>query len=166
MSLAIVVRDLQGDHRYGIEDLPLSVGGSEAQIDVPEVESAGALALLGISDEAPFVQPGPAGVPVYCNDRPIDTSRWLENGDSIRVGSIRIHCEFSPGRLDFRVHRVAPAGADLPEAEEIQPITYTSGAGAGGRWLSRVRLVPSLVVAFFLHSVFSASSSSARSRFS
>ena len=164
MSTTVVVRDAQEECVYGIDDLPLAVGGSpDAPIPVPGVEADTPLALLGISDDRVFVQPGTGGVPVTCDGRLLESSRWLRNGDSIRVGPVRIHCEFSPERLDFRVHRTAPEEEDPAQAggpthlapEEIEPIAYAPGALVRVPWHRRIRIVPALLVAFFLRSACS-----------
>ncbi|MEE8475442.1 MAG: PEGA domain-containing protein [Myxococcota bacterium] len=130
MNAAIVVHDGGGERSFGTDDLPLVVGGGpEAQIAAPEFGGSDILALLSIADDAPFVQPGPTGVPVTCNGRRIDTSCWLNDGDVIRVGTVSIHCEFAPRSIDFRVHRAsaetddAASGVpDPPEPAEIEPI--------------------------------------------
>lgn len=168
MSTTIVVRDAQEERVYGVDDLPLAVGGSpDAPIPVPGAETDTPLALLGISDDRVFVQPGTGGVPVTCNGRLLESSRWLRNGDSIRVGPVRIHCEFSPERLDFRVHRSAAeeeegaqGGPTQLAPEEIEPIAYAPGALVRVPWHRRIRIVPALLAAFFLHSACSPGSCS------
>ena len=137
MTAAIVVHDDRGERSFGTNELPLVVGGGpEAQIAVPEFGASDILALLGVADEAPFVQPGPAGVPVTCNGRRIDTSCWLSDGDVIRVATVSIQCEFAPRSIDFRVHRARAEtdGAaqssvpDPPEPAEIEPIDIAPAA--------------------------------------
>jgi hypothetical protein len=164
LSTAIVVRDAQEERVYGSDDLPLAVGGGpDAPIPVPGAEADGPLALLGISNEQVFVQPGAGGVPVTCNGRLLESSRWLRHGDSIQVGQVRIHCEFTPERLDFHVHRTAPEDADPAQAEgpaplapeEIEPIAYAPVAHARVPWHRRIRFVPALLAAFFLRSACS-----------
>ncbi len=164
MSATIVVRDAQEERVYGSDDLPLAVGGSpDAPIPVPGAEADTPLALLGISDDQVFVQPGTGGVPVTCNGRLLESSRWLRNGDSIRVGPVRIHCEFTAERLDFHVHRTAPEEEDAAQAggpthlapEEIEPIAYAAAARVRVPWQRRIRIVPALLAAFFLRSACS-----------
>jgi len=172
LSLPIVVRDAKEERFYGSDDLPLVVGGGPgAHIPVSGGEGSEALALLGVSDEQVFLQPG-TRVPVTCNGRLIETSRWLRNGDSIRVGSVRIHCEFGSERLDFRVHRSAPTEEDAARAdgpahlapEEIEPIAYTAAARERAAWHGRIPIVPVLLAAFFLRSACSAGFSSPQRR--
>jgi hypothetical protein len=171
LSPAIVVRDAQEERVYGSDDLPLAVGGSpDAPIPVPGAEADTPLALLGISDDQVFVQPGSGGVPVTCNGRLLESSRWLRNGDSIRVGPVRIDCEFSPERLDLRVHRRAPeeeaqtGGPTQLTPEEIEPIAYAPEARVRVPWHRRIRIVPALLAAFFLHSACSPGFCSPRTR--
>ena len=173
MSTAIVVRDAQEERVYGSDDLPLAVGGSpDAPIPVPGAEADGPLALLGISNDQVFVQPGIGAVPVACNGHLLESSRWLRNGDSIQVGPVRIHCEFTPERLDFRVHRTAPEEEDPAQAggpthlapEEIEPIAYAPAAPVRVPWHRRIRIVPALLAAFFLRSACSLGSCSPQSR--
>lgn len=159
MSRTIVVRDQDDEQTYEVPDLPLAVGGADAPIPVPSVSGAEPLAFLGVSDDQPFVQPASREVPVFCNERLIETSRWLAHGDAVRVGDVRIHCEFTGDRLEFRVGRVprsesAESTTDTPllESEEIEPIAYPGAARVGDPGIRRLKPIPVLVSAFFLFS--------------
>jgi len=159
LSRTIIVRDQDEERVYASEDLPLVVGGGpDAQIRVAGHDDDGPLALLGISDDQPFVQPGTGSEPVFHNERPIETSRWLSHGDSVRVDQVRIHCEFAGDRLELRVSRVplhadeSDSEAPLVAAEEIEVVAYAGAAGVPRTRLFRIRPVSILISAFFLHS--------------
>ncbi len=159
MSRTIIVRDQDEERVYASEDLPLMVGGgSDAQIPVSDRDDAGPLALLGISDDQPFVQPGTGGEPVFHNERPIETSRWLSHGDAVRVGNVRIQCEFAGDRLELRVSRVplhaGESDGDVPllATEEIEPVAYEGAVGVTRARHFPIRPLPILISAFFLHS--------------
>lgn len=160
MSRTIIVRDQDEERVYASEDLPLVVGGGpDAQISVADHDDDGPLALLGISDDQPFVQPGTGGEPVFYNEHPIETSRWLRHGDSVRVNDVRIHCEFAGDRLELRVSRVPLHAGDrdgdvpLLAAEEIEPVAYEGAVGAPRARRFRIRPLPIAISAFFLHSL-------------
>ena len=159
MSRTIIVRDQDEERVYASEDLPLVVGGGpDAQIPVADHDDGGPLALLGISDDRPFVQPGTGGEPVFYNERPIETSRWLSHGDSVRVDHVRIHCEFVGDRLELRVSRVplhtGEWDSDVPllATEEIEPVVYEGAVGGPTARLFRIRPLPIVISAFFLRS--------------
>ncbi len=160
MSRTIVVRDQDDERTYEVPDLPLAVGGTDAHIPVPGVSNAEPLAFLGLSDDQPFVQPGSRAVPVFCNERLIETSRWLSHGDAVRVDDVRIQCEFAGDRLEFRVGRVprseaveSAADAPLLESEEIEPVAYPGAAEVRTAGFRRPRPIPALISAFFLRSL-------------
>jgi hypothetical protein len=159
LSRTIVVRDQDDERTYEAPDLPLAVGGTDAHIPVPGVSGAEPLAFLGLSDDQPFVQPGSRAVPVFCNERLIETSRWLSHGDAVRVDDVRIQCEFAGDRLEFRVGRVPrseaveSAAAPLLESEEIEPVAYPGAAEVRTGGTRRLRPIPVLISAFFLRSL-------------
>ncbi len=82
-GLRFEIRDTRGSRGVADRDFPLTIGGPETDLEVDE--AAGVLAHLGLSKGDVFVQPE-AGRAVIVNGVPVDTSRWLSDGDVVRVG--------------------------------------------------------------------------------
>ena len=92
MSRPCIVRDEGGERSFAPADFPLKIGaGPDADIHVQSLQSPGILALLGLSDDEPFAQPGTPGIPVFLNERMLEESQWLRDGDTLRIESTRIH---------------------------------------------------------------------------
>ena len=76
------------------DELPLTVGGPDADLPLLGVESREPVALVGLSDELFFLQPH-GNEPVVCNGTPVTTARWLYHDDVVRIGapwSLRPRC--------------------------------------------------------------------------
>jgi len=102
LNPAIVVHDASGTRRFGEADLPLRIGtGPAAAIRLPGPVADQSLALLGLLDGRPFLQP--TGAQITVNDVLLTGTRWLSDGDEIGIGSARIRCAFGADILEFRL---------------------------------------------------------------
>ncbi len=138
---AVEIRDARGTRAASDGDLPLSIGGPEADLQV--AENASTLAHFGLSDGDLFVQPAD-GRTAIVNGAAVETSSWLGDGDVVRFDDAWIAVESRGGtlRLTVRADRgdehdrgedraeppmivtpeTAPAGTD--DAVTIQPIRF------------------------------------------
>jgi formylglycine-generating enzyme required for sulfatase activity len=115
LSRLVVVRDELGETERDEADFPLSIGrAAEADLRLPGRGVEEPVAYLGMHDGAPFVQPAESGIPIFCNERLVESARWLENGDTLRIETARIACDLSDARVEFRVSDAAPALRDGP----------------------------------------------------
>ena len=115
MSRVVVLRDELGEHERDEADFPLSIGRAvDADLRLPGRGLEEPLAYLGMHEGAPFLQPAEAGIPIFCNERLVESARWLEAGDTIRIETARITCELSDERVEFRVSDAAPAPREGP----------------------------------------------------
>jgi formylglycine-generating enzyme required for sulfatase activity len=149
---------VEGDQTRSVPlaDLPLSIGGAGADIELDGAES-GASLLLGRDGDSVFVQPSDDGASLRCNGIPLAASRWLEAGDVLHLGThvIRIAGEDDVLRLTITAAPrdrpteppVGPAH-DPPVASAGEPISVTpirfertGGPDAGGRVGRRLRPV-------------------------
>ncbi len=102
MSQIIRVVDLRGERSHVEADLPLIIGGgSDADIQLPDVPPGRDLAYIGFSQGHPFVQPAGFGEPVLHNEQALTDSAWLQNGDVVAVGNagLKIEIDASGMRL-------------------------------------------------------------------
>ena len=136
MNRTILVQDRGGARNFGSDEFPLAVYGA-TPTDVRSVESGAqvttALAFLGLSKGMPFVQPANGNVPVFCNDNLLTGSRWIEDGDRLRCGTVSITCRVGKDQLRYELNpicsdtepelTIAPPSSD---GETIEPIAYRS----------------------------------------
>ncbi len=129
MSLAIVIHDASGSRRFGEADLPLRIGtGPSAAIRLPGPVADQSLALLGLLDGRPFLQP--TGAQITVNDVPLAGTRWLGDGDEIGIGSARIRCAFGADALEFRL-RFSDVDYDTLPPEEAAADATKPATDAG-----------------------------------
>jgi len=115
---------------------PLSLGGRGADIAVPGLEAGEPAALLALDRGELFVQPR-GTEPVSVGGTPVAVSRWLRDGDELRLLGTRIRVNEREGGLHLRVeHGVSagsadsalPAGVAGPEAAGegtlVQPVPF------------------------------------------
>lgn len=129
---SVLVRDSEGDRRYGIAKLPLKLGnGSDCAIRLPGPGST-AVALLDELDGRAFIQPTGRGNALTINDQPLTTSRRLAPGDVIGFYGSRILIseEQSALLLDIQledsayVTRPPEAGGTAVAEELIAPTAF------------------------------------------
>jgi formylglycine-generating enzyme required for sulfatase activity len=100
------------------DELPLTVGGPDADLPLLGVESREPVALVGLSDEQFFLQPH-GNEPVVCNGTPVTTARWLYHDDVVRIGANRIEVELVPGRVRFTVEQPSSDNLTIPPATAV-----------------------------------------------
>ena len=85
MKRSIFVLDARGERRFEQTDLPLTIGGSDADIAVAGTEADPPLAFIGLAEGSPYIRPAPNFKAAALNGETIDESRWLRDGDLIRI---------------------------------------------------------------------------------
>ncbi|MGB5400526.1 MAG: FHA domain-containing protein, partial [Thermoanaerobaculia bacterium] len=90
MNLTFELRAKGTARQYGEGDFPLTIGGPDADIEIPGRPVLGPIAHLGIAELEVFLQPIPGGEAVFCNGGPVTTSQWLRHGDVLRVGEAEL----------------------------------------------------------------------------
>jgi len=100
---SVLVRDSEGDRRFGIAKLPLKLGtGSDCQIRLPGPGSA-PVALLDALDGQAFIQPVGRNPALTVNDEPLTASRRIGAGDVIGFYGSRIAVRDDQSTLVFAV---------------------------------------------------------------
>ncbi len=137
MSLEVVVSDVAGTRTFDERNLPLHIGtGRDADVRIPGAVASGEIAQIGVLDGRAFVQVPRQGS-VTVNGEPVASTRWLEEGDALRVAGVVIDCAISSNQLLIKVadqdieYETAPPV--LPDAadsttESITPVRSRSRA--------------------------------------
>jgi len=125
--VAIRIDDSAGSRLLQPERFPVSIGGADADLALPGVESSEAVAWLGLSDGDLFVQCTNQGQTPSCNGAPVATSQWLHDGDVIRVGPARIVVTRKDGQTVLRVDRVEEN--NLTEPPRVVPVRDVVSSG-------------------------------------
>lgn len=134
---SIVIRDAEGERRFGLDRLPLRLGtGSDCEIRLPGPGNV-PVALLDELDGEPFLQPVGRGGAVRINGDALATSRRLAAGDEIEFFGTRIEIGQHAGELLARVRLEDSAYVtrppDLPGEgaadETIAPTAFRRATG-------------------------------------
>jgi formylglycine-generating enzyme required for sulfatase activity len=121
LSSTISIEDLDGSRLLVPGQFPLVVGGPESDLRLPGSHGTAAQLYLGIDDGALFVQPADtASETIICNGTPLETSRWLRDGDVIGVGRARI--EFHDDGQNIRLLIVDPTKDNPTEPPEVKAV--------------------------------------------
>jgi formylglycine-generating enzyme required for sulfatase activity len=107
LTSAVYIEDERGTRRVEVGDFPLSVGGPEADIQLPETHATEAVAHIGRSDAELFLQPSQGGPPVVCNGLTLGTSQWLRDGDVFGFGEARVEVRIRADSIHFRAEKKA-----------------------------------------------------------
>ncbi len=105
MTSAVYIEDERGSRRVEVGDFPLSVGGPDADIQLPGIQATEAVAHIGLLDAELFVQPSQGGPPVICNGLTLGTSQWLRDGDVFGIGEARVEVRIRTESIHFRVEK-------------------------------------------------------------
>ena len=73
MIASIIIDDRQGRRTVSPGDLPLSLGGSDADIRIPGVAVGEPAAWIGISEQELFIEAGKGVAPIACNGVPVSS---------------------------------------------------------------------------------------------
>lgn len=94
-----------------------------ADIRVPGPVSAEVLGLIGCLDDRPFLQATAGGgtVALAVNGTAASATRWLDDGDVITAGTLRIECHFDAEALRFSVAYTDTEYATLPPVAAAAP---------------------------------------------
>jgi formylglycine-generating enzyme required for sulfatase activity len=130
----VVIRAVQGERQVDETALPLRIGtGSDCDLRLPG-PGGEAVALFDLLDGTPFVQPVGRSASLTINDRPLETSRRLVDGDILAFYGSRIIVAIDDARLLLEVRLEDSAyvtrppevdeDAALPEEEAIAPTAF------------------------------------------
>jgi formylglycine-generating enzyme required for sulfatase activity len=169
---SVLVRDSEGDRRYGIDKLPLKLGtGGDCAIRLPGPGSVPA-ALIDELDGKAFIQPIGRNPSLTVNAQPLTASRRLDTGDVIGFYGSRIVVQDEQATLVFRIRledsayvtKPPPAEGLAGEAaeERIAPTAFRRAGVTGTvetrssawRWQSAVAagIVALLLLSYLLFS--------------
>jgi formylglycine-generating enzyme required for sulfatase activity len=151
VSFALVVDGAGGRQRYQARDLPLTIGGAGADIEVAEA-AAGALAYLGQDRGDLFIQPchGRAGA-MLVNGALLTASVWLRAGDLLTAGSRQLILSADRDQLRLRLVAGDPGRDDPPPVLAnaaagdqiiIQPARFQPAGSRSGQHRTWLRLRP------------------------
>ena len=102
---SLVVRSVEGERRFGRDDLPLRVGtGGDCQLRLPG-PGGEPVAMLDLLDDLLIVQPVGRNTSLQINNSPLDASRGLADGDTLQFygSEIRISIDDSGIAIDVRL---------------------------------------------------------------
>ncbi len=138
---AVEITDTRGDDaveagrlRRDADDFPLSIGGPESDLQVGDA-TTGPIAHLGLSEGDVFVQPAGDQAVVIVNGQATETSRWLGDGDVVRLGKawitveirdrqLRLTLRDDGGRERARPPEIAPPRIGTESVTTIEPIRF------------------------------------------
>jgi formylglycine-generating enzyme required for sulfatase activity len=98
---SLIVREPQGERRFGSADFPLAFGGT-ASLIVLAGRPAGVEAWIGVHEDQLFVQPA-EGATVLHNGVPVTQSTWLKAGDVVNLGAARLRIVEERGQRAIEV---------------------------------------------------------------
>ena len=123
-----------GRRRIEAGAFPLTVGGPDADIPVPGLDSEAAY--FGLAEGEVFVQPAENGAAVTCNGSHLNSSQWLEDGDVVRVRPTRI--EIRASAEGWRLV-VADASSEEQRAASKPPVVTPPPRAASGGGVRTIR---------------------------
>jgi formylglycine-generating enzyme required for sulfatase activity len=103
LSFEVVVSDAGGTRTLDEHNLPLHIGtGQDADVRIPGAVTSSDIAQIGVLDGRAFVQVPHQGN-VTVNGEAVTSTRWLQEGDAVRVAGVAIACAISNDQLLIRV---------------------------------------------------------------
>ncbi len=103
-----------GKRRLSGADMPLSVGGSGADIVLKSTPEGLVLAHIALSSGHAYVQPANETVELFHNHEHIATSAWLKSGDRIELGESVLNWDVKGDQVFIKVR-------DSVDEPELQP---------------------------------------------
>ncbi len=94
--LPVYLVDESGTRRVRPDEFPLAL---------PRSPGAQTSAHIGSADGELFVQPASSDLPILCNSTLLKTSRWLRDGDVVRIGKMQVSVEFGEEQIRLRVEK-------------------------------------------------------------
>ena len=136
MTRPLVIGTPAGVRRLTAADLPVRIGtGSAADIRMPGPATGDVIGLISSLDDRPFIQStGTASAALAVNGEPVAATRWLEDGDVITAGALRVECHFDAAALRLSVAYTDSEYATLPP--------FGDDAAAQGQKIVPVRARP------------------------
>jgi formylglycine-generating enzyme required for sulfatase activity len=136
--------------RYDERDFPLTVGGPEADIEIPGRPDIGPIAYLGIAESEIFLQPVAGGEAVFCNGNPVTTSLWLRHADVLKIAEAELTFSSDGGGAALEIRHQEPDDSTEPpsvvmatapppgqgegvRSQRIRPIDFTPAPLEAGR---------------------------------
>ena len=115
--------------RFGLADLPIVFGGTDADVVIPGYRGR---VELGALDGRFYIQAGRVSAGARINDVLVQGSVWLSDGDTIALASTRVTCRLGSAGLDLSIVHGETAGDTAPpeaegaheDDEEIVPIVF------------------------------------------
>lgn len=134
----IVIRSVEGERRFGREELPLRVGtGTECSVRLPG-PGGDPVALIDLLDGLPIVQPVGRNTSLRINNNALDASRRLVDGDVLQFygSEVRVSITDAGVAIEVRLEdsayvTQAPLDDDKsvrPDDESIAPTAFRRAA--------------------------------------
>ncbi len=143
MKVTLELRTGEGTRRYQESDFPLTVGGPDAEIEIPNRSVGGPIGHLGIAEGEFFLQPIAGGDVVVCNGGTVTTSQWLRDGDLLRVGDSELtFSSDGSGAVLQLTHRDSDEGTEPPVVVVAAPSAQAQREGAGRQEIRPVEFTP------------------------
>lgn len=166
MSLEVVVSDVAGVRTYKEQDLPLHIGtGNDADVRIPGAVAKGDIAQLSVLDGRVIVQVPRQGN-VSVNGEQVTATRWLDEGDELRVAGVTVACAIDGQQLRIDVsgegidYETAPpespaANSDsdviAPIKKQARPPLKTETGGSQVNFRRPVYIALSILLAAILY---------------
>jgi len=140
MKPTIVVVDGADRRVLDLVEHAASIGGKGCDLVVPGPDDNEVVAHLGLSDDAVFIQPAHNSAwPTHCNGVALAASRWLDDGDRLKIGRIALHVRIAGGEFEVSVirppagrpatpHAAVMAAPETRNAAMIEPVDFTPHA--------------------------------------
>jgi formylglycine-generating enzyme required for sulfatase activity len=120
---AIVVEQGGVERRMTADELPVILGGPEADIAASGVPTEAPQAFVGLAEGEPFLQPATDTSRVFCNGNPLQASQWLRDGDRVQVGRTLIEIGRQGGITRLVVRERVIEDDTEPPLVVAQPLT-------------------------------------------
>ncbi len=103
MTSPIYIEDVRGSRVVAAGAFPLTLGGPDADVELPGVHAPEPVGYLGLSEGELFAQPAETGPGLVGNGARVSTSQWLHPGDVLVIGHARIVVEHDGTLTRLRV---------------------------------------------------------------
>jgi formylglycine-generating enzyme required for sulfatase activity len=142
LTQTIYVEDGRGMRRIDVQGFPLSIGGTDADIQLPDHPTPEPVAYIGLTDGEMFVQPDPGNPQVVCNGTPVVTSQWLHDGDVLGIGQACVVIEIKPDHVVLRSEK--KTAEEKPSPVIVPVVPRSSGKDVSGTVIKPVDFKPTV----------------------